>query len=1409
MSSPEDGRIDRIPLSRSQQNIYNGVLQDDDPALYLIGKSYRFHPLRLSRFLPALEATILESPVQLCVLEEPPTRTEYPDWIVRLRFGDIVRVRSDDVCQTNDGDEELKRTWFAGILAKPLVRYTVWIDDSGYVVALDMHAHHILVDGGATGIIEADLARYLAADGTAEIPCARVGLTKLAASHLRETANVEESLQRLTDVAQRELTDETRYTGHGQGSHDAAGAAAKGILHEAARVSGTAFDEILALSQAKRVPLNVLVAAAAVAVDASLRQSTQGLLVHVMDNRFGDPDLQVATCLVNSVAHSVRFPPFASVDDVVRTLDRSYVKAVRRRWLREEHYRRMYLAINRTSHIEALTLNFMREPCAPDLRPFLSEAPVATSIGPVEGMTVACVLDEERRCLDLAIWNRADRSVRMTQSTVAARIAAALESMAAGWDQPIAMAVNEWLGINPDGTRGGTDGPTLREPAPTTTWFRTTAGGVQQFLGRRRHVYQWVAWLVQRGAEPGDVLVFTDDDTDKTIDLVIACHLAGCGYSVCDSAAEAAVRAKAIAAQCGGGSAHVVDVAAAQLEEIQGHEPRKLADARIEQVTQDPLLATRTAYIMPTSGATGPPKLVRVSHGSLALFCDAVSRIYGWGTDDTILQSAPLTSDISVEEIFGSAICGSRLVRSTATRTGDIEALARDLVAKRPTVIDLPTAVWHLLCDDRDAIDAIGRSRLRQIVIGGEAIRSSAVDKWIDSGVSQAISLLSTYGPTETTVAVTYLPIIGEGSTVAGVARLGLGRPIVPNTVFVAFGEVVIVGDLVSCGYLGMDSPGFGTVTTVDGARRRAFATADRVTCDDIGIPIFAGRKDAFVKISGKRVDTDEVARRLCEDPRVCDVAIAADNGSLRVWFETRRTRDAAQDAAVAARIRRILVSLGISSFFVVGVPNIPRKPNGKLDAESLPILPQCLDVMASDAKAGERAAGLAAVWSRHLGRAIRPDSSLLGEGIGSMDLIRILPATRTFLGRHLSALDLIGADTAANLASGLAGALPTADAWMDSGTAAEIERDLASVRRGHSVSGSCVKQSSNSHREHASERPIVVLGASGILGTGFAEAVLELKRSGAQCPDVSFATRSKLPNRNPWTDLQSVDGVRFKHLVSGSVAAELEALIDDAGAGTLVNCAGNTDVLAPYRGLRAANVELVARLSETCARRGTSLVHLSTFVVNADVTAPRVTDPRDAPYPYAASKSLAEIALAGSPNTLDFNIVRLPRVLGEDYQLRDSADVLVSVVNACVALGAYPSLTLTEEVTTGRSAAKQILGTLPQLTGSVELGRGITVVRGEAVAYADFLSGYAPDELDVVEWKYRLDHSDWATQNPRRWSVVDAWVSLGRRLGARSYAEYLADCPTIALGIGPVAEITAPTQSLRALLAHACSQSL
>ncbi|WP_243858071.1 AMP-binding protein [Mycobacterium sp. DL440] len=1386
MNLSEGLHTQHIPLSRSQLNIYNGVLQDDDPHLYLIGRRYRFQPIPQTEFLAALRKTILANPLQRCVLVAPPDAGGYPDLVPRLDVDDIVQV---------SGDAALTQEWVSGIIAKPLARYTVHLDVSGLVCGLDAQAHHILLDGGAIGIIEAYLGRALAHGHSAEDECGSDGLADIVAAHRWESIRIDESLERLTSAVQRELTAAAEERSHGHAAADAPVAAARGTLIESAMILGEDYDQILDLADRENVPLNVLVATAATAVDASVRQRTEALLVHAVDNRFGAPDLDVATCLVNSVAQRVRFSVFASVADVVRTVDRGYVKAMRRRWLREEHYRRMYLAINRTTSVETLTLNFLRDPCAAELAPFLAGAPVTTHIGPVEGMTVAAVLDERRHALTLNIWNRADLPHQTVG--VADRITTALKSMPKMWDLPIAMTVDEWCGIADDGARSMVAPAPARSDLPAGAWFLDRAEVIDECRERRPRVDFWISWLLENNVAPGDVVVFTDDDTDETIDLMIACHLAGCGYSVCDSKDQLGARAERIDEYGNGIAAHIVDVESANIPPTLSGEHRPLVEARIEQTANDPNLATRTAYVMPTSGSTGEPKLVQVSHGALATFCIGVTRAYGWGPDDTILQCAPLTSDISVEEVFGAALSGAAIVRSAGLKAGDLQALTSDLVTYGATVVDLPTALWHLWCEDVDAIAGLGHSQLRQIVIGGEPVRPTTVDKWINTSGVENISLVSSYGPTETTVVVTYLPIVDGSRVVEHGARLRLGRPLVPNTVVTAFGEVVVVGDMVADGYLGVHSASFGLVTAPDGRRQPAFATADRVTIDGDGYPIFAGRKDAVVKVSGKRVDTAEITRRIVADRAVVDVAVELHNGGLWVWFTTHWTRDGSEDPAAAARIRSILVDSRVPSFVVLGVASISRKTNGKTDTTRLRTSAVSGDGLRVDADAGERAGGLAALWSAHLERPITPHASLLREGIGSLDLVRILPDTRRYLGRQVSILDLISADSAANLLDDMSGT----DNWMDADTAADIERDFTTLSTRRARAASNLRRSS----AHGAQ-PVLVVGASGVLGTGFAEAILELRRSGAPRPDVVLALRSVPPDDGVWTELRGTPGVRIERLAPGCGAVELGELIRETGTRTLVNCIGNTNVVVPYRELRSANVELVAAMAESCATSGARLVHLSTYVVNADVDAPHVVDPRQAPYPYAASKALAELAIAGAVRDLDFTIVRLPRVLGTPEQVCGSADILVSVVDACHALQAYPAVELTEEVTTGRAAAESILRRLPEFGGPDELGSGMHVMRGEAVAYRELLGTVASEEVDSHEWKRRLDESDWAKANPRRWSVIDAWIGLGTRLGGRSYAEYLAAYPVLPLGVRSVGELVAKPPSLQNLLAQGCS---
>ena len=1419
MTTAERGASMRIPLSYSQRNLYRGVLHDGDPTLYLIGKSYHFHPIEHHRFLSALRASIAANPVQLCVLEaraasefpETPAASEfpggYPDLVPRLQADDLIRVCASDAppCRqrvdpsgNSDSPSGLAVALADGIHGTPLVRYTVHLgaedsrDGLRYVVALEVHAHHLLLDGGATALIEADLARYLELGPEAESPCTAAGLVAVADAHRCEARKVEGALERLTAVVSREIA--TGQASGGAVSRDPGGAV-RGILTGSIEIRGGDYDAILALAERVHIPLDALVTAAAVAVDARRRATTETLVIHAVDNRFGEPELLAATCLVNSVAHPVRFPAFASVAELARLVDRGYVTASRRRWLREERYRQMYMAINRTSGVDAVTLNFIREPCAPALRPFLTQAPTATDIGPVETPTVACVHDEQQRTLAIAIWNRSDDAAPGCDVPVAEQIATALVRMPHYWQHPVAMIVDDWLALDSDArVHPSSTLPAAEGGLPT--WFHGAVGGIAGILDRHPGVRTWMDLLVRQSVIPGDVVVFADDGTATVLDLVMAVHLAGCGYSACDRPEQVAERCATITDTCPAATVHAIDVAeppraAARTEGADGRADG--VDERIATVLADPEIDSRIAYLMPTSGSTGEPKLVEIRHDSLAAFSAAAQDAYGWGPGDTVLQCAPLTSDISVEEIFVAARCGARLIRSAATRSGDLIGLAATIRDAEVTVVDLPTALWHLLCDDDAALSMVNHSRLRQIVVGGELIHPSAVTAWFASGAASGITIVSSYGPTEGTVVATVLPITAPAVRGVDPGWTRLGNPLLAGTVFIAFGEVLIVGITVAAGYLGSDGPCFGTITA-DGHRPLpVLATGDRVRVDDSGFPVFAGRRDAFVKISGIRVDTAEVTARLAGNPAVIDVAVENRSGRLGIWFRTAETRAGNQDQATETWIRRTAAELGIPSFFVAGVPVIPRKAGGKVDSDELPMPATIVDPRGGSGRALDLAARLAELWIQRLGRPMGPDTSLLEEGIGSLDLISIMPPTRALLGRQLTILDLISADTATNLAVD-SGAVRSG--WLDDATAAVLDDDCAAARRKTAVT------TGPAARRHGSG-PILVLGASGIVGTGFARAAAARSFAGSE---LILAMRSTPPEHDPWPSLAEVDGVRIERIVA-EAGIDVDALLRDTGAAAVINCIGDANFVAPYQVLRTPNVVFVSELVGACARQGAALVHLSSFVVNGDPADARVVTPQAALYPYAASKVVAELIVAAAPDELDFSVVRLPRVLGDVRQIRASADILAALVDACAALDAYPRVSLCEEVTTGWAVAEAILGRIagPQ---SWRGGRELAVLRGENVAYQKILAAYGHQECDPVEWKNLLDRSDWARSNPRRWAVIDGWISLGQALGGRSFAERLGEDPGMPLDVTTVTELAANPESIAALLESALPEA-
>jgi amino acid adenylation domain-containing protein len=263
----------------------------------------------------------------------------------------------------------------------------------------------------------------------------------------------------------------------------------------------------------------------------------------------------------------------------------------------------------------------------------------------------------------------------------------------------------------------------------------------------------------------------------------------------------------------------------------------------------------RLAYLMYTSGSTGPPKGVAIPHRALLNHNHAVIEAYGLGPEDRVLQFASLNFDLSVEEMFPSWLAGATVVLRPADLLGSVEQFWRFIATARVTVLNLPTAYWHELCQQLASHSVPACVRL--VVIGGELASPTAYGRWQTTGVP----LINTYGPTETTVSATLFHG-GPGS------ELPIGRPLPNVEVYVldqrqrpvpigVSGELHIGGTGLARGYWQAPEltaqkfpphpfrPGARLYRTGDLVRWRADANLE-----------FVGRSDTQVNWRGYRVET-------------------------------------------------------------------------------------------------------------------------------------------------------------------------------------------------------------------------------------------------------------------------------------------------------------------------------------------------------------------------------------------------------------------------------------------------------------------------------------------------------------------------------------------------------------------------
>ncbi|WP_238421474.1 non-ribosomal peptide synthetase [Gordonia sp. 'Campus'] len=549
--------------------------------------------------------------------------------------------------------------------------------------------------------------------------------------------------------------------------------------------------------------------------------------------------------------------------------------------------------------------------------------------------------------------------------------------------------------------------------------------------------------LIELGIGPGDVVVALLPRSVFGVIATTAAARAGAAFVNLDPA-DPAERRRMIIGRCRPRAVFTLagvaeagtdpGVPVLALDRLLGAPDESVAAAAVFDPAERvrPVSPDDVAYITFTSGTTGVPKGVEVTHRGLAGWARDTAERLRLEPSDRVMHTYATGFDAHLMGVVPPLLAGATIVLCPPEVIAADE-LAAEVDDERVTVLLTTPSVLATMNPDE-------LGRVRHVAVGGEPLGAGLVREW-----TRLHTLSNEYGPTEATVAAGSARYAQGGAAFDGTVHIGHPlagvvvhvldralRPVPDHTV----GELYLAGNCLARGYL--DDPATTARAFVaDRAGRRMYRTGDLVHRRGDGTFVIHGRTDDQVKIRGVRLEPAEVDAALSGLPGVATSVTAARTTPagekiLVSWVvpesgrldHDRATGRRGVLAELPAQLAHLLPRSMIPTA-IVPVSALPTGRNGKIDVAALPDPEFAGTTTGSGAEVGRPLSGateelVAAVWAEVLERPVESmsaDSDFFAEGGTSLSATQVTSRLSSATGSDIGVRTLFEARTVARVA--------------------------------------------------------------------------------------------------------------------------------------------------------------------------------------------------------------------------------------------------------------------------------------------------------------------------------------------------------------------------------------------------------